>query len=484
MKIKKKHVYFFIVLGVILLLVFAVDEIKKKEEKIVREPAVAGTWYPGDKVQLSSLVEGYFSKAEEIELAGVVKGIIVPHAGYVYSGQVAAEGFKQLKENYKKVFIISTNHAQGANIQGISVPDVTHYKTPLGEVKVSKIAKELMKYDLFLNVPEAHTTHVIEIELPFLQEKLGEFEIIPMVTGGLSYEQIVEAADIISQYLDDETLIVISSDLSHYHPYDEAVGLDTECIKNIEALNFQEAAKCEACSLYAIFILMELAKRNGWQAKIIDYKNSGDTAGDKSSVVGYSSIVFYGEIEKELNEGEKNFLLKLARKKLESIYTEEDVVVDSSELTPNLKKVQGCFTTLNENGNLRGCIGHILPHTELYKCVLENVENAALHDSRFKPVTQDELKDIEIEISVLSVPEKLDFSSPDGLLEKLRPLVDGVVLKYGLKQATYLPQVWEQLPDKEVFLTQLCIKSGSSADCWKDDNVEIFTYHANVFDES
>lgn len=386
-----------------------------------------------------------------------------------------------MEKDYKKVIIIATNHAQGAYINGISIPKVTHYKTPLGEVEVSDIAEELLKEDIFVNVPEAHTTHVIEIELPFLQSKLNDFEIIPLVTGHLKIEQIKEIADILSRYIDSETLIVVSSDLSHYHPYGDAVKLDTKCIKDIESLNSQEAAKCEACSLYAIFILMELAQRNGWQGKIIDYKNSGDTAGDKSSVVGYSSIAFY---EGNINQQEKDFLLDLARKTLTSYVKEKKVpLLNEKQLTKNLLNVQGCFVTFEKHGNLRGCTGDILPERELYKCVIGNSINSAVNDIRFNPVTEDELKDIEIEISILTVPKKLEYSSWQDLLDKLTPLKDGIVLVSNNSQATYLPQVWEQIPDKEDFLSYLCEKAKLTMDCWKNPDTEIFVYNAIVFGE-
>jgi len=491
--IKKKHIKIFLILLIIFLVIFAYKSqnnfriIEQENKKNVRPAAVAGTWYPGDKETLTTTIQSYLENAQSLDISGI-KALIVPHAGYRFSGEVAAKGFNQLQDIYKKVIIIATNHAQGANINGISIPKVTHYKTPLGEVKISEITKELLKDGLFVNVPLAHTTHVIEIELPFLQQKLTEFEIIPLVTGALTLKQIEKAADILSEYIDDRTLTVISSDLSHYHPYEEAVELDTNCIKNIEALNFKESIKCEACSLYAILILMEIAERNNWKAKIIDYKNSGDTAGDKSRVVGYSSIAFYSEEDEEeelLTKDEQEFLSSLARNTAEEyLKTGKTPKIDETKLTPALKKVQGCFTTFNKNHNLRGCIGHILPQEELYKCIMENAVNAAVNDRRFNPVEFNEMEDIVIEISVLTVPERLEFSSGEDLKNKLRPMVDGVVLKKGWHQSTYLPQVWANFNNnKEEFLTSLCGKGGMPSDCWQDTSTEVYTYQAFVFEE-
>ena len=478
--IKKEHIIVFIILAVLALVIFSNKTADNFKEKIIRVPVVAGTWYPGNKEVLKSEINKYYENSEKLNIDNI-KALIVPHAGYAYSGQVAANGFNQLNKDYKKVFIIATNHAPDAHINGISVPDATHYKTPLGEVKVSEITSGLLKEKLFVNVPEAHTTHVVEIELPFLQQKLKDFEIIPLITGALSLEQIKQAADILSKYIDEDTLIVISSDLSHYHPYEDAVKLDTECIKNIESLNFEESAKCEACSIYAILILMDIARRNEWKAKIINYKNSGDVSGDKSRVVGYSSIVFYSET-KQLTKHEQDFLIKLARETVEEyVKNKKKPKVDEKELTPALKKVQGCFVTLNKNHNLRGCIGHILPKEELYKCIIDNAVNAAVNDHRFNPVTEDELNEIEIEISVLTVPQRLEFSSGEDLKSKLKPKIDGIVLKKGFYQSTYLPQVWEQLSDKELFLSSLCRKAGLSSECWKDTSTQVYTYQAFVF---
>jgi len=202
-------------------------------------------------------------------------------------------------------------------------------------------------------------------------------------------------------------------------------------------------------------------------------------------------LVFLGPHEqkkvtenKNLTLEEQRFLLELARNTLESyLWNGSLPSVNRSELTPNLQKVQGCFVTLMKHGNLRGCIGHILPQEELWKCVRDNAIAAALYDRRFQPVRYDELKDIEIEISVLSVPEPLQYNSTQELLQMLRPGVDGVVIRYQGRQSTYLPQVWNMLPEKEEFLSRLCMKQGSHPECWKEKDVEIYTYQAFVFHE-
>ncbi len=198
----------------------------------------------------------------------------------------------------------------------------------------------------------------------------------------------------------------------------------------------------------------------------------------------YTGNALKTKVSEPLTKEEQDFLLGLSRSTLEGILSGRGVpVINETLLAPRLLRVQGCFVTLNKQGSLRGCIGHILPRVPLYQCVLQNSVSAALYDSRFHPVRYDELKDIDIEISVLSVPETLHFSSPEELLSRLRPGTDGVVLHYQGRTSTYLPQVWESLTDKEEFLTRLCMKQSSPPDCWRRPGLEVETYQAFVFDE-
>jgi len=421
-------------------------------------------------------------KVKKLDLNGTIKAIIVPHAGYSYSGQVAAVSFRQLDNAYKTVFVLGPSHRYP--LEGVSTLNVTHFKTPLGEVKLSKTTFDLLKEPLIKNVPEAHANeHSIEIELPFLQEQLPNFELVPILVGNSDPEKF---KDVLLKYLSDKDLIVISADLSHYHPYDDAKKLDAFTIESILNLDSSSIFKAEIDAPWAVATLLEIAKEKNWKPMLLYYANSGDVTGDKTSVVGYSAIIFVDEkMPKEiLTPNEQELLLKLARDSAEQyLKTGKMPKVDESKLTPALKKVQGCFTTFNKNNNLRGCIGHILPQEELYKCVMDNAVNAAVNDIRFNPVKYDEMKDINIEISVLTLPQKLAFFSGIDLMNKLRPMVDGVVLKQGWHQSTYLPQVWEDFAKKEDFLSSLCQKGGMDVNCWNNLNTEVSTYQAFVFKE-
>jgi len=475
--VNSKHLVFFLVI-LSLFMISCQDNLQQTEHKTVREPVVAGTWYAGDYTTLKNNIETFLARAEDKNIENL-KALIVPHAGHSYSGQVAAEAFKQITEDYETVIILGPSHKYP--LKGVSILNVTHYKTPLGEIKLSDKVKEMLNEPVIESQPDAHANeHSIEIELPFLQKQLDDFELIPILVGSADVNALVE---LIEKYSDEKTLIVISVDLSHYHSYDEANELDSYSINTILNLSIENLQNCEIDAPWAIATLMYLSQKNNWKPKLLDYKNSGDVTGDKTrGVVGYASIAFYKE---GMGEQDKEFLLKLARQTLNSYVKEKNIpVVKESSISKELLEEKGCFVTLEKQENLRGCIGHIFPKEALYKCIIDNAVNAAVNDRRFWPVTEDELDDIEVEVSVLSVPKTLKFSSSEDLLSKLTPLKHGVVLNYGFRQSTYLPQVWEQIPEKETFLSSLCMKGGSKADCWKEPDVEIETYTANVFSES
>lgn len=452
------------------------EEIK---EAVVREPFASGRYYPENEETLSSMIDEFFNAVPEQGIDGRVHGLVAPHAGYVASGLTAAYGFKTLADqDYETVIVIAPSHT--TFIQGFSIADVTHYKTPLGLVELSPKVEGLKKEPLFISMPAAHTKeHSLEVELPFLQKTLKDFKLVPIVAGNIDPAAL---SKVLEKYVDDQTLIVASSDLSHYHPYEEANRLDKYCIDAIPSLDFNVMGDCEACGIIPVLTLMYIAQDLGWKGKLLDYRNSGDTLGDKSRVVGYASIAFY---EEGLSEEDKKLLLSLARETLDTYLKDgKKPEVDGSKLGENLKQVQGCFVTLDSDGQLRGCIGHIIPQEELYNCVIDNAVNAAVNDHRFNPVTYEESKGLGIEVSVLTVPKKLSYDSPEDLLNKLRPMVDGVVIKSGWSQSTYLPQVWDAFPNKESFLSSLCMKGGAGSDCWRSTATEVYTYQANVFHET
>ncbi|MFZ2456898.1 MAG: AmmeMemoRadiSam system protein B [Candidatus Altiarchaeia archaeon] len=465
------------------------------DKKSVRESVIAGSWYPGKKEDLAKLIDSFLGNADNAGL-GDVKALIAPHAGYAYSGQVAAHAYKQIAgKEYKKVMILAPSHHVG--FRGASIPDYTYFETPLGEIKVSSAAGSLKKESKLIQSIDLieEKEHSLEIQLPFLQKVLGSgFELIPMVVGDLSEKDRTDLAELLTKHLDDETLLVVSTDLSHYYPYDTAALMDTECTDAITDLDIEAAEGCEMCGMNPVLVLLEIAKKLNWNAHLLKYANSGDATGDTSGVVGYAAIAFYSGKKEgnkgnkkgaagDLNNAEKKYLLGLARETIEN-YVKSGEVTEPHTDDRKLKETRGAFVTLEKKGQLRGCIGHIVPVQPLFLDVRDNAISAATEDPRFRQVVEEELDKIEIEISVLTFPEEIKTKSAKETLEAIKPGIDGIILEYKGRGATYLPQVWEQLPGKEEFLDSLCMKAGLSPGDWKQKDAKISRYQVQAFKES
>ena len=473
----KLTVIFIVILIIVLIVLFIVTNKNKISQEEIREAKFAGTWYPANKENLEKSIQEYFNNSKRIDFKGRVKAVIVPHAGYVYSGNIAASAFNQLQGDYKTVFLMGPSH--NYYLKNVSVSGFKYYSTPLGKVKVSKKAKEMdEKEEIINNIEEAHEKeHSLELEIPFLQVKLKEFEIVPLLVGETNSTELKE---VLLKYLDEEDLIVVSVDLSHYHKYDEALILDSYSLNKILELDSKGIFNAEIDAPWAVAGLLEIAKEKSWKPYLVSYTNSGEINGDKSSVVGYSAVVFI----ESFSEEEKEFLLSLARESAEKYLKDKTKLKINPEKVPeNLRVEKGCFVTFTKDEQLRGCIGYIIPQKPLYECVIENSINAAVNDPRFSPMKYNELKEARIDISVLSVPTLFKHSNYQELLSELENKVYGVVLKRGLHQSTFLPSVWEFIPEKENFLGNLCLKGEMEAECWKDNRTEVYLYTAEDFSE-
>jgi len=481
-----------------------VETPKTVAKQLVREPAVAGLFYPKDPAELSRMIDRLLAAAP-VEPVGDLKAIVCPHAGYEFSGPTAAYAYKNLVgRRFDTVIILAPSHY--ALFDGASVPAVDAYRTPLGLVPISAKARALAKTSPCLSEPccpvqrpawwqqsskpapdPAKDTpdtweHSAEVQVPFLQKVLTNFAILPVVFGNADPAQVARA---VATQLDDKTLLVVSSDLSHYHPYDEAKALDDRCVKAMCSLDIGAMESQEACGKLPILALLHLAHQNGWQARLLDYRNSGDTSGDKSRVVGYSAIAFFAPAQGNFNPTEREQLLGLARRALkEAVVPGRSPLADTNNWPAKFRESRGCFVTLTRAGALRGCIGHIFPQESLYRAIQDNARSAALEDPRFRPVQPGELNQLEIEISVLTEPKPLPFTSPEDLLAKLQPDKDGVVLKIGDRGATFLPQVWEQLPDKVEFLNRLSEKAGGAPGDWRKPGASVLIYRVEAFKEA
>ncbi len=464
----------------------------------IRKPAVAGAFYPGDKEELTKEVDGFLANAKKADIKGKILALVAPHAGYEYSGQVAAYSFKQLEgTGFKKIIIISPSHY--VNFDGMSIYNKGAFETPLGDVKIDEeLADRIMAKDKrFIFYPEAHQKeHAIEVELPFLQRvyKGRDFKIVPITMGNPDAGDIEILSSALYDTMDKDTLLIISVDLSHYYPYDTAVGLDTNAVNAIEKLDAQKMLEdinnhnTEIDAPIAVLAMITLADRFNAKASIIKYANSGDVTGDKSKVVGYSSIVVYipedlqkkGEMimkDEYLNKEEKSKLLEIARLSIRGAVTGERQFFPKVT-EERLKENCGAFVTIKENNELRGCIGYIQAVRPLYETVKDTAKSAAVNDYRFSPVNRDELDKLKLEISVLTPLKRIKDIS------EIEVGKHGLYMKQGFNSGLLLPQVATEYNwDKETFLKQTCRKAGLSQDAWKDKSTEIYTFSAEVFGE-
>jgi MEMO1 family protein len=471
----------------------------------VRRPAVAGLFYPAEPRALSNDVMRLLNAAP-VRTIPRLRALVCPHAGYTYSGEVAAAGYKQLVgRDIERVVVLGPSHY--AAFEGVSVPDAAYYETPLGRVRISAVAAKLTGKGPFVLEPRCRVQrpswwrqaprsapqpgedtpetweHSVEVQFPFLQLALTNFEAIPAIYGEADPAAV---ARVLAELLDEKTIIVASSDLSHYHGYEAAKGLDGRCIKAICDMDIEKMKDQEACGKSPVLALLHVARLKGWKAQLLRACSSGDTpSGDKDRVVGYAAVAFYSPEQQAFGSEERAFMLGLARRTLATVVTNGSLPeIPPAQVTANLSQKRGCFVTLTKGGALRGCIGHILPQEPLYRAVIDNARNAAVRDPRFPPLQRDEVEQIHIEISVLSEPQPLEFSSPDDLLNKLQPDIDGVVLQIGPRMATFLPQVWAQIPAKEDFLSQLSRKAGCESRAWRGKETSVSIYHVESFEES
>jgi len=470
----------------------------------VRPAAVAGSFYPADPKALSAMIDGMLAQVSGPPVTDPIIAVVAPHAGYQYSGPVAAYTYAALKgRKYARVVIIGPTHHVAFSYT--SVYDGDAYATPLGDVKVDKaFARQLVKMSLTMSLSgEGHDPaaeggeHSIEVELPWLQRVLGNFEIVPIVMGDQSYENSRALGAALAKLIKSEgnpgeTLVVASSDLSHFHTYNDAEEIDHKTLGALQSWDYLSMSRnfksrvWEACGGAPIVAAMIYAERMGAnQARVLRYANSGDVIGDHQSVVGYSADVFVkapgakaAETPFSLSDRDKSELLALARKSVEHVVQTGTEFEPAASASAALNQERGAFVTLTEAGALRGCIGYTSPAKPLYLTVRDTAALAAQSDSRFGPVSASELPHLEYEISVLSPLRRvLD-------VHQIRIGEDGLLMKNGDFEGLLLPQVpVEQNWDRQTFLEATCRKAGMAAGCWKDENTDIFSFTAVVFGE-
>jgi AmmeMemoRadiSam system protein B/AmmeMemoRadiSam system protein A len=467
------------------------------------------------------------NKAEHIKIDGKIRGIISPHAGYIYSGKAAASGYAAIRgQKIKRVIILAPSHYY--YLRGASIAPYDYYRTPLGDIPLDrKTCDSLLMQSPFVSEPAAHTReHSIEIQLPFIQRILNDFQIVPILIGEIKTKDYKSIVTALEPFIDDETIIIASSDFTHqgprfgYQPYKtdqktkipELDGRAFAYIEKLDAKGFAdliEETGMTVCGYRSITILLDLMKNT--KVVKVDYYTSGDVTGDWTNSVSYYSILFVSQKGKSyrgapppeikqnpnkertkdnskmsedanlLNEKEKATALKIARDTL-TMWVEEQKrpteIIKKYKITDSLKEKRGVFVTLTKNDQLRGCIGHVIGRLPLYEGIMENAINASTNDPRFNPVIKSELNNIHIEISVMTP------LTPVKTIDEIEVGVHGLMMENGYYRGLLLPQVATEWGwNREEFLENTCRKAGMNKDCWKDKKTVITKFSAQVFGE-
>jgi hypothetical protein len=454
----------------------------------IRRAAVSGKFYPSNPKALSSMINRFLKNVRDrkVKIEGKIVAIIVPHAGYKYSGRISAYSYKALKGyKFDSIIIIGPSHFIPFN--GVSVYNRGYFETPLGKVPVdSELAEKIINYDSSISFrEEAHIMeHSLEVQLPFLQTIFKDIKIVPIAMGLQDRKMVNILSDALIKNLSNKNVLIIaSSDLSHYHPAKEAKKLDSEGIKSIKSLDYDgfmkklENGKTEFCGGGAVAVALRVAEELGADGvKILKYGDSGDITGDKSAVVGYlSAVIFKGEKILISDDGKKELLI-IARRSIEE-YIKHRRIPEFKIKNKEIFNKRGVFVTLKKNGILRGCIGIIKPVFPLYKAVIRSAISSAFNDPRFLPLSKNEIKDIDIEISALSPLRRVEDVS------EIKVGTHGILIEKGPHRGILLPQVAvEYRWDRDRFLEATCRKAGLPKDAWKKGG-QIYIFTADIFNE-
>lgn len=427
---------------------------------VVRPPAVAGAFYPADPAKLSTDIRQLLGhSAAPVPRLGWPKALVLPHAGYIYSGAVAAAGYAAWRAGrgaIARVILIGPTHR--VPLRGVALAGADFFATPLGRVPVDREAEALLAdLQFVVTSPRAHALeHALEVHLPFLQEVLGAFTVVPLAVGEATPDEVAHILERL--WGGPETVIALSTDLSHFHTQREAQRLDAHTAERVLALR-HDIEPNEACGARPLNGLLLAAQRRGLVIHKLMQCTSGDTAGDLKRVVGYGSFALD---EAELAEGSAGrHLIALA---CQAVAHRLGLAAAPQPTRWWLEPEAATFVTLKRRGALRGCIGTLQAWRSLGADLLANAEAAAFADPRFAPLHRAEWPEVTVEVSVLSAPQALPFATEAELLTALVPGVDGLILESNGKRATFLPQVWEELPDKRAFLTHLRRKAGLASD--------------------
>ncbi len=433
------------------------------------QPAhLAGKFYPADPGQLAAGVDGSLARAAPPPLAP--KAVIAPHAGHIYSGDVAAAAYRLLAQRkgvIKRVVLLGPNHRQP--VRGMAMSPADAWATPFGALPVDQPTRAMLarQFEVAVTPDPFVNEHSLEVHLPFIHRALGEVEILPILVGHTPREHVSKILEAL--WGGPETAIIVSSDLSHFHDYATCQAKDAETTAAIERL---QPAGCDgdrACGRFAIHGLLDQAQRRDLRVTALDVRNSGDTQGLRERVVGYGSFAFEYAHTAQLPQVTRSLLLDLARHTVRhgAHNGGAPTKVKYEGAVPAMLRAQrASFVTIKIGESLRGCRGSLLPHRSLLDDVVDNAHKSAFDDPRFPPLTPAELEQIHLHISILSSPRHIPCENEAELARVLRPDVDGLIIRDGERRAIFLPSVWSGIPNPVNFIQSLKRKAGLAPEHW------------------
>ena len=488
---------------------------KHHQEPVVRPATQANRFYEGDTQRLAAEVDGYLALHDQSPVFHNLAALIVPHAGYYFSGNVAAAAYKVIdpEKSYKRIFLLGPSHCVWLNGASVNT-EADYYATPLGNVRVDReTASQLTAADdVFTYKPEAHAEeHCLEVQLPFLQRLFASPSslspqplppIVPIIISTNHFSKLKRMAEVLKPYFNDDNLFIVSSDFSHYPSYDDACEVDARTGRAIEsgdvgqfiaaieanAASGKRNLSTSACGEFPIITLM-LMLDNRYEVRHLMYQNSGDIDHhDHSRVVGYHSFAFL-RCENStftLTDSDKKQLKEIALNSIKSALDDKPVsqsalrsalcyAISKGAPASALNSKCGAFVSLHKHGHLRGCIGHFGEDVPLYEIVSEMARAAAFDDPRFPPLRCEELGDVDIEISVLTPMRRIKS------LDEFQLHRHGIYIRKGYRSGTFLPQVADEVNwTKEEFVGHCSRdKAGLGWDGWRD--AELYVYEAIVF---
>ncbi len=466
---------------------------------IIRPPATAGSFMQADPAALAREIDNYLHPAPSAAPGHCPKVLIAPHAGHIYSGRTAGRAYALLAPfgaaaggPIRRVVLLGPAHR--VYVKGVALPGADAFATPLGNVPVDALgAMAIADLPFVVTRADVHAQeHSLEVHLPFLQRVLGNFELLPLVVGDVAPAHVAELIERL--WGGPEVLVVISTDLSHFHSYEQANAIDFASCVQVMALDSSLTHE-QACGATPVNGMLQLARRKGLRITELERCNSGDTGANtpegRQRVVGYASFALYEEQHVSTPKAQAQALtaeqgarvVQIARAALHAAVGGPAVAAASDE---DLQLPGASFVTLTQQGQLRGCIGSLQAHRPLAQDVRANAQAAALHDPRFSPVRASEAPELGVEVSVLTPSQPLSFANQAHALWQLRPGVDGVVFECVHEgrayRSTFLPQVWEQLPNVVQFMAHLKAKAGLSANFWSPA-VRLSVYQVQKFYE-